>query len=41
MREFAGYNHGVNLGGWLSQSGYEKEHLENFITEDDIKRIAD
>ncbi len=40
MKEFAGYKHGVNLGGWLSQSGYEKEHLENFITEDDIKRIA-
>lgn len=41
MREFAGYKHGVNLGGWLSQSDYAKEHLENFITEDDIKTIAD
>ena len=40
MREFKGYKHGVDLGGWLSQSNYEKEHLENFITEDDIARIA-
>lgn len=40
MREFKGYKHGVNLGGWLSQSNYEKEHLENFITEADIARIA-
>ena len=31
MREFTGYKHGVNLGGWLSQSSYEKEHLERFI----------
>ncbi len=41
MREFTGYKHGVNLGGWLSQSSYEKEHLESFISEEDIKRIAD
>ena len=41
MREFKGYKHGVNLGGWLSQSDYEKEHLENFITENDIARIAE
>lgn len=40
MREFKGYKHGVNLGGWLSQSNYEKEHLENFITEKDIANIA-
>ena len=40
MRELKGYKHGVNLGGWLSQSDYEKEHLENFITEEDIARIA-
>ncbi len=40
MREFTGYKHGVNLGGWLSQSSYEKEHLERFITEEDIERIA-
>ena len=41
MREFNGYKHGVNLGGWLSQSNYERDHLENFIAEDDIARIAE
>lgn len=41
MRDFKGYKHGVDLGGWLSQSNYEKEHLENFITEKDIARIAE
>ena len=41
MKEFTGYKHGVNLGGWLSQSNYEKEHLESFITEEDVKRIAE
>lgn len=40
MKEFIGYKNGVNLGGWVSQSNYEKEHLENFITESDIERIA-
>ena len=39
MSEFKGFVRGVNLGGWLSQCGYEKEHLETFITEKDIERI--
>ena len=38
---FAGYESGVNLGGWLSQYGEKgKEHFNAFITEEDIKRIA-
>ena len=41
MKEFKGYKHGIDLGGWLSQSNYEKEHLENFITERDIAQIAE
>ena len=40
MNEFKGYRNGVDLGGWLSQCGYEKEHIESFITEADIARIA-
>ncbi len=40
MKKFTGYQHGVNLGGWLSQSDYTKQHLENFIREEDIERIA-
>ncbi|MGN0699689.1 MAG: glycoside hydrolase family 5 protein [Oscillospiraceae bacterium] len=39
MSEFKGFVRGVNLGGWLSQCGYEKEHLETFITAKDIERI--
>lgn len=30
---------GVNLGGWLSQCDYAKKHLDEFITETDIKKI--
>ena len=30
----------VNLGGFLSQCEYKEEHYKEFITEDDIKKIA-
>lgn len=40
MREFIGFQHGVNLGGWLSQSDYSRDHLESFIGEKDIEIIA-
>lgn len=40
MNDFKGYRNGVDLGGWLSQCSYEKEHIESFITKDDIARIA-
>lgn len=40
MRKFDGFEKGINLGGWLSQSSLEKDHLNNFITENDIYRIA-
>ena len=41
MRDFAGYRHGVNLGGWLSQAdGTTEEYFNTFITEDDIRAIA-
>lgn len=32
--------HGINLGGWLSQCCHETEHYETFIKEEDIKQIA-
>lgn len=41
MRRWIGFEHGVNLGGWLSQCDYSKERLEHFIVEEDIKRISD
>ena len=39
MKQFSGYMHGVNLGGWLSQCNYKKEHLDSFIVEDDINQF--
>ena len=41
MRKFNGFQHGVNLGGWLSQCvATTQEHFDTFITEADLKRIA-
>lgn len=40
MRTLDGFKKGVNLGGWLSQGPLDKEHLDTFITEKDIARIA-
>ena len=39
MRKFAGFEKGVNLGGWLSQCDYSDERLDNFITENDFKTV--
>ena len=42
MRIFSGFQHGVNLGGWLSQcEATTQAHFDTFITEADIRRIAD
>ena len=42
MRRFEGFQKGVNLGGWISQfDRYDKAHFEGFITEEDIRDIAD
>lgn len=40
MKQFTGFMRGVNLGGWLSQGTYDTEHLNTYITEEDIKVIA-
>lgn len=42
MKEFKGFDKGVNLGGWLSQCGknYTEEHYSTFIQEEDIQKIA-
>jgi len=34
------YRIGINLGGWISQCSYKKEHIAEFITKADIERIA-
>ena len=41
MKDFKGFKKGINLGGWLSQCSYEKQHMDSFITEDDFRRIAE
>ena len=41
MKEFAGFKHGVNFGGWLSQCEHTKKHYDTFITEEDFKNVAD
>lgn len=42
MGSFSGFTHGVNLGGWLSQTDTPtKEHYDTFITEQDIKYISE
>ena len=43
MRKFEGFQKGVNLGGWISQFGdkYGKEHFDTYITESDIRDVAD
>lgn len=39
MKEFKGFMHGVNLGGWLSQCNHTKERYDTFIVEKDIEVI--
>ena len=41
MSNLKGFKHGINLGGWLSQCDYTKEHCDSFIKESDIKIIKD
>lgn len=41
MRVFAGFQKGVNLGGWISQFDvYDEAHFASYITKEDIARIA-
>ncbi|MBR6103364.1 MAG: cellulase family glycosylhydrolase [Ruminococcus sp.] len=40
MKHLKGFMRGVNLGGWLSQGTYDREHLDSFIGERDIETIS-
>jgi len=42
VREFKGFEKGVNLGGWLSQCGsqYNEDRYNNYIVESDFQNIA-
>ena len=33
MKKLEGFQHGINLGGWLSQCDYTEERYSTFITE--------
>lgn len=39
MKKWNGYQKGINLGGWLSQTEITKEHCDTFITKADIENI--
>ncbi len=41
MKQFYGFMHGVNLGGWYSQCNYTEDRYNNFIKEEDFKVISD
>ncbi len=36
-----GFHKGINFGGWFSQCDYSKERLDNFITEDDFRKVSE
>ena len=36
MRDFVGYQHGIDLGGWLSQCDHTQKRYDTFITKEDI-----
>lgn len=40
MVKWIGFQKGINLGGWLAQSSLKKEHLDSFITRDDMQKIS-
>ncbi len=41
MRIWAGYQRGVNLGGWFSQCDHTEERYDSFIAEEDFARIRE
>ncbi|MBO4323774.1 MAG: cellulase family glycosylhydrolase [Lachnospiraceae bacterium] len=40
MRNWKGFEHGINFGGWLSQCRHTEEHYERFISADDFRQVA-
>lgn len=40
MKRWIGYEHGINLGGWLSQCPPSIEHYDHFIQKEDFARIS-
>jgi len=40
MKQWKGYQKGINFGGWFSQCDYSKDRFENFIKKEDVKNVA-
>lgn len=40
MKEWKGFKHGINFGGWLSQCDHTKERYDSFIKAEDFKVVA-
>ncbi len=40
MRRFAGFEKGINLGGWFSQCDHSKKRYDTFINEHDIAELS-
>lgn len=41
MKELKGFKKGINFGGWFSQCDYSKERFDNFIKEEDFKKVSE
>ena len=41
MKKFNGYLNGINFGGWFSQCDYSLDRYDNFIKEEDFKKVSD
>lgn len=40
MKTWAGYQKGINLGGWYSQCDYSEDRFENYIKKEDVANVA-
>ena len=41
MRKFNGFLNGINFGGWYSQCDYSLDRFNNFIKEEDFKKVSE
>lgn len=40
MKQFTGFMHGINLGGWFSQCDNTEKRYDNFVKREDFRRIG-
>ena len=41
VKELVGFKNGINFGGWFSQCDYSLDRLNNFIREEDFKKVSE